>query len=122
VRILDRQANLLDAEQPAWADRRQWLVSDFWLPQSLAYAAVYLPAEQQPAFRRHWDERNRNVVAPKLTVLLDTPVQESAGLQQIRRAIVAQAGQPGQGPVLHLAGPASPDAIAEVLAAVESMR
>ena len=122
LRILDRRAEPLDAKRPAWADRTRWLVSDFWLPQSLAYAGVCLPAEQQRAFRSHWEQRNRTVVFPKLTVLLDVPVQGPSSREQVRRAIVTLACQPGQGPVLHLAGPSSPDALAEVLAAIDSMR
>jgi 2-amino-4-hydroxy-6-hydroxymethyldihydropteridine diphosphokinase len=122
LRILDRRADPLDAERPAWADRTRWSVSDFWLPQSLAYADVCLPAEQQLAFRSHWDQRSRTTVVPKLTVLLDTPAQRLSSLEPVRRAIVAQASRPGQGPLLHLTGPVSPDALAEVLAAVESMQ
>jgi 2-amino-4-hydroxy-6-hydroxymethyldihydropteridine diphosphokinase len=122
LRILDRRADQLDAERPAWADRTRLSVSNFWLAQSLAYAGVYLPPEQQLAFRSHWEQRNRTAVSPKLTVLLDAPAQGPSSLEQVRRAIVAQASQPGQGPVLHLAGPASLDAVAEVLAAIDSMQ
>ncbi len=122
LRIFDRRADRLDAERPAWADRTRWSVSDFWLSQSLAYVGVYLSAEQQLAFRSHWDRRNRTAVAPRLTVLLDAPAQGPSSLEQIGRAIVAQASQPGQGPMLHLAGPASPDVLTEVLAAIDSMQ
>jgi 2-amino-4-hydroxy-6-hydroxymethyldihydropteridine diphosphokinase len=122
LRILDRRADQLDAQQPRWADRTQWAVSDFWLPQSLAYAGVNVPAEQQPAFRSRWEQRKRTAVVPKLTVLLDLPAQGPSGLEQVRRAIVAQVSQPGQGPILQLTGPASPDALAEVLAAIDSMQ
>ena len=121
-RILDRRANRLDAAQPDWMDRTQWTVSDFWLPQSLAYADVYLPAEQQAAFHSHWEQRTRTTVVPKLRVLLDPPAQGASGVEPIRQAIVAQASQPEQGPLLRLTGPASPDAIAEVLAAIDSMQ
>jgi 2-amino-4-hydroxy-6-hydroxymethyldihydropteridine diphosphokinase len=121
-RILDGRMDLLDAELPGWADRTRWTVSDFWLPQSLAYAEGYLPAEQQAAFRSHWEQRTRTAVMPKLRVLLDPPAQEASGVEPIRRAIVAQASRPEQGPLLRLTGPASPDAIAEVLAAIASMQ
>jgi hypothetical protein len=120
LRIFDRRADPLDVGRPRWADRARWSVSDFWLPQSLAYAGVYLSAEQQLAFRSHWEQRNRTAVAPKLTVFLDAPAQGPSSLQQVHRAIVAQASQPGQGPVLQVAGPASPDVLAEVLAAIAS--
>ncbi len=122
LRILERRANQLDAERPRWADRTRWSVSNFWLAQSLAYAGVYLPPEQQMAFRSHWEQQNRTAVIPKLTVLLDAPPEGPASLEQVHRAIVAQASQPGQGPMLHLAGPASLDALAEVLAAIDSMQ
>ena len=121
-RILDGRVDLLDAEQPGWADRTRWTVSNFWVPQSLAYADVYLPAEQQAAFRSHWQQRTRTAVVPKLRVLLDRPDQGPSGVEPIRRAIVAEASQPGQGPLLRLTGPASPDAMAEVLAAIASMQ
>ena len=122
LRTLDQRADPLDAQRTGWADRTRWAVSDFWLPQSLAYAGVCLGAEQQTTFRKYWEQRNRTVVFPKLTVLLDLPAQAGSSAEQVRRAIVAQAGQPGQGPLLHLAGPVSPDAVAEVLAAIDSMR
>lgn len=122
LRILDRRADLLDAQRTEWADRTRWTVSDFWLPQSLAYAGVCLGAEQQTTFRNYWEQRNRTTVAPKLTVLLDLPARAELSVEQVRRAIVAQAGQPGQGPLLRLAGPVSLDVVAEVLAAIDSMR
>jgi 2-amino-4-hydroxy-6-hydroxymethyldihydropteridine diphosphokinase len=120
--FLDWRADQLDVPRSGWTDRTQWSVSDFWLPQSLAYAAVFLPADQQPAFRNHWEQRTRTAVVPKLTVLLGAPAQGPSTAEQVRRAIVAQASEPGRGPVLHLAGLASPDVLAEVLAAIDSMR
>ena len=99
----------------------RWSVSDFWWPQSLAYAGVCLPAQQQAAFRGHWEGRTRTVVVPKLTVLVDPPAERPSPWEQVRRAVAAQAGQPGQGPVLRLSGPAFLDALAEVLTAIESM-
>ena len=121
-RILEERLDLLDAEQPGWTDRTRLSVSDFWLPQALAYADVCLPAEQQAAYRSHWQQRTRAAVVPKLRVLLDPPGQGPSDVEPIRRAIVAQASQPGQGPLLRLTGPTSPDTIAEVLAAIASMQ
>ena len=86
------------------------------------------------------EDIRRTVIAPKLTVVLDAPVNglvermERQGppgerrliadaLERIRQAILTEACQPGRGPVLRLAGD-GPEQILleEVLGAVEAMR
>ena len=116
-----RRRRLAEAALPP-PDGSHWLVSDFWLPQSLASAGVWLPAEQRVAYGRAWEEARRTVPAPKLTVLLDPPSAMTVGSgETIRRAILQQAAQTGQGPIYRLTASSTADRLAEVLAAIESM-
>ncbi len=96
-------------------------VSDFWFDQSAAFARAWLPAEQLPAFlERVSSELRRDVVRPKLIVLLDAPAEELLArvrrrgracerrltrdqLDRIRQACCEQAGRPELGPVLYAA-------------------
>jgi 2-amino-4-hydroxy-6-hydroxymethyldihydropteridine diphosphokinase len=121
MQILDLRAKLLATQSAAETNRARWSVSDFWLPQSLAYAGVRLSAARQAAFRSYWEQRTGTALAPKLTALLDPAGQTTPGREEVRRAILAQARQPGQGPLLQLTGLTLSDAVAEVLAAIHSM-
>ncbi len=56
--------------------RHAWTVSDFWLDQSAAFAKVWLPADQWPAFLEQYAQLRQNVARPKLVVLLDAPAEE----------------------------------------------
>jgi 2-amino-4-hydroxy-6-hydroxymethyldihydropteridine diphosphokinase len=139
VHFLRQRAAQLSARDPAWSDRRQWTVSDFWFDQSWAFAGVWLPPPRREEFHHLWQEARRGVPRPKLTVLLDAPPEElharilSRGrpcerdlsieqLQQIRQAIRAQAAVADQGPLLELAGGTSATALDEVLAAMQAMQ
>jgi 2-amino-4-hydroxy-6-hydroxymethyldihydropteridine diphosphokinase len=132
-----QRARLLAADEAVWSDPR-WTVSDFWFDQSAAFARAWLPNEQRSAFLDQYEQLRRDVVRPKLIVLLDLPAAEllarvhSRGraceqhltveqLERIRQAMQEQATRPDLGPVLH-AGGDDPEAVfAEVLAAVRGM-
>lgn len=126
LEFLEERTRLLAAERSQWRTAGPW-ISDFWLGQCLAYAAVCLPRQQQAAFRQKWEEACGRVVAPKLIVLLapstePNPAQEQRRREQVRRAILAQTAQPGLGPVLRLTDLAPECAVAEIQAAIEAMR
>jgi 2-amino-4-hydroxy-6-hydroxymethyldihydropteridine diphosphokinase len=127
LEFLNERARLLAADLPRWSEAGRLWVSDFWFPQGLAYAGVWLPPVRL------------GVVEPKLTVLLDAPPERLAGrvrrrgrqgedrltqqrLERIRRAILREANRPGQGPLLRLAEDDPERILTEVLAAAEAMK
>jgi deoxyadenosine/deoxycytidine kinase len=122
----------------AFQDDTHWTVSDFWFDQSAAFARAWLPKEQLPAYLEQYEQLRRDVVRPKLIVLLDSSAEELlAGvcrrgracerqltveqLERIRKALREQAGGPDLGPVLHAGGDGPEAVFAEVLAAVRGM-
>ena len=137
LEFLDQRTRLLAADRPEWSKRRGLTVSDFWFDQSLAFASVWLPAERLSAYREAWTAARRQVARPRLTVVLDAPVEtmlerirrrgrpyeatlDAARLEQIRRAILDQLDRPDAGPQLRMSGE-DLDAVAdEVLAAAAS--
>jgi hypothetical protein len=154
ARLLDAKAEVLTAEK---GDRPhlceapfgpfrpmgpvpffRWVVSDFWFDQSAAFARAWLPEEQLPAYNEQYERLRRDVVQPKLIVLLDAPADQLlAGvrhrgreceqrltheqLERIRQEVRRQANRPGLGPVLQPAGDDMESILAEVLAAVRGM-
>ena len=138
LEFLHQRARLLAADSPEWSDEKRLALSDFWFDQSLAFARVWLPPEQLGAFHGHWEQARRGVVRPKLIVLLEVAAEElwrrvirrgrscERGLNQqrldeISQAILAQATQPDQGPVLQLAAEDPDRVFDDVRAAVEAM-
>jgi len=113
-------------------------VSDFWFDQSLAFARVWLPPPQFAAFRDRFEQARREVVRPKLVVLLDVsanemlarvrfrgrPYEQNLGVEQLdrlRRSVFDEAMRPGRGPVMRLENPTAEEARQEVVAAIGSM-
>jgi 2-amino-4-hydroxy-6-hydroxymethyldihydropteridine diphosphokinase len=138
LEFLHRRARLLAADAPEWSEDHRLAVSDFWFDQSLAFARVWLPGDQFEAFRRRWEQLQPGVVRPKLVVVLDVPAERlleriarrgrpaeqnlsQQQLERIRQAVLAQAAQPDQGPLLQLANDDFEEVLGEVLAAVEAM-
>ncbi len=139
LEFLRRRTEQLAAGHPRWLEPRRAWVSDYWFDQSLAFAAFWLPADLQLAYRRRWDESWPTVQKPKLIVLLDAPADELVArirrrqrpgeerldaptLDRLREAILALAARPKLGPVLR-APKASPEQVlAEAAAAIEAMQ
>jgi thymidylate kinase len=113
-------------------------VSDFWFDQSAAFARAWLEPDQFTTFERRFEEVRREVVRPKLLVLLDAPAEvlferirqrgrRGEGLLRldqlecIRQSILRQAAMPETGPTLKLFSCPAEDSLAEVMAAIESM-
>ncbi|NUQ64084.1 MAG: 2-amino-4-hydroxy-6-hydroxymethyldihydropteridine diphosphokinase [Pirellulales bacterium] len=132
-----QRADLLSAGRPGWQDRLT--VSDFWFDQSNAYASVWLAPDQFAEFREKWQAARRDVVKPKLIVLLHAPPEEFRAqierrgrtgerdlparvLEEVERAIRDEAARPDQGPVFLLPSGDIDQLLAETRAAVESMR
>jgi 2-amino-4-hydroxy-6-hydroxymethyldihydropteridine diphosphokinase len=139
IEFLRQRARLLAADRPGWSHRDRVAVSDFWFEQSLAFAGVWLPPSRLAEFEKLYDQASRNVVEPRLIVLLDAPVERllerirrrgrpgegtlaADVLQRIRDAILARARRPGVGPVLRVASEEPAAMLAEVVAAVESIK
>jgi deoxyguanosine kinase len=135
--FLRQRAGLLAADAAVWSDR-SWVVSDFWFDQSAAFARAWLSERQLPAFLEQYEQFRRNVVRPKLLVLLDSPADELLArvcrrgrvcerhlteeqLNRIRHAVREQAARPEVGPVLRADGADREAVFAEVLAAVRGM-
>jgi 2-amino-4-hydroxy-6-hydroxymethyldihydropteridine diphosphokinase len=143
LEFLDQRAKLLsDASQFATnalpANQRRWTVSDFWFDQSGAFARAWLPPERLPEFVARLHERHRNVVRPKLIVLLDAagdklvtrlhargrPCEQPLSQQQlerIREAILDEVSRPNFGPVLRLNSDDPETLFTETLAAIQAM-
>ncbi len=141
LEFLDQRVQLLAAVSSPSASglpggKTRWTVSDFWFDQSRAVARVWLPPEQRSALLERWRRQRGNVLGPKLVVLLDAPAEtlltrargrsceqqlREAQLEEIRQAILDEAGRPDVGPVLRLRSDDRRAVLAEVLAAVRAM-
>lgn len=117
---LERRAVVL--RRAAWPATDRWVVSDFWLGQSLALAAV---ANRPDEVRRRWEAWLPEVVPPKLLVVLLDASAAAAPPDDARRrlqeALVAAAGADHSGPKCVL--PADqPHLVDELTAALQAMR
>jgi 2-amino-4-hydroxy-6-hydroxymethyldihydropteridine diphosphokinase len=116
----------------------KWTVSDFWFDQSAAFARAWLPEEQLQAYLDQYEQLRRDVVRPKLIVLLDAPAEEllarvqnrgrgcerrltAEQLDRIRQTVREQAGRSELGPVLRASGDDREAVFTEVLAAIRGM-
>jgi len=139
LEFLSARKRLLDAGLARWSEPGKTWVGDFWFDQSLAFARVWLKPPQLARFEARWEDARKEVVAPKLLVLLDVPGEElfrrvqerarpyerglsEAQLDRIRRAVRELATRPGQGPLLRMTAPAPDEALEEVQAALAAMQ
>jgi 2-amino-4-hydroxy-6-hydroxymethyldihydropteridine diphosphokinase len=139
LEFLHERARLLADDDPRWSDAARPTVSDFWFDQSAAFARRWLPARRYREFLGLWQDARQGVVRPKLIVLLDVPADrmlerirrrgrpyecslEPKRLEQIHQAVLDQAEEPDQGPILRLTDEDPDTALAEVTAAMEAMR
>jgi len=120
-----RRARLLDAGLPQWRAPDRWVISDFWLDQSLAYARVRLASEHFEEFRRRWEQLAGSAMRPKLIVVLEPPADRGprgSGGVQLHQTILGEVRGPDRGPVLYGTGGALDGARQEVIAAIEAMQ
>ena len=94
-------------------------ISDFWLPQSVAYLAYHHDAETTGSLPAHVRQTFSAALQPKLRVLIDVTPDDPEGIQQRLRELALQ---PQQGPLLHLATADPEVLLQEVEAAIQSMR
>ena len=138
LRFLSQRGRMLDRAQ--WRDDDRWSISDFWWDQSLIDAGWRLPPGDMDHLEQRWQELDRQVVRPKLTVWLDPPVetllarlrlvdrQEQRSFdredrfERLRSRLRRQALCPGRGPLLHLTTADLDEAVGEVTAAIDAMR
>ena len=125
----DRLAHCLAAATGGLA-----IISDFWLDQGLVYARRRLDARSLIVFERAWQAARREVVQPKLLVLLDatpewmrTAEETRTGAtwdrqDSLRLELAHSAGLPGRGPLLKLDASDFEWAVAETSAALRAMR
>ncbi len=128
IEFVERRARLLAADR--WTEAESPWISDFWLEQSLAYAALN-PRGGSPDLVRGMLESSRGqVIAPKLLVIVDPPIEAAStptsatvfeSRAQMRVALVELATQPGRGPWLHLATADAAALLSETSAAIEAM-
>ena len=118
LEFVQRRAQRLAAARPEWQRKDVPTVSDFWFDQTAALARVWLTPEQWDVCRARWEQLRRGVVRPRLIVLLEATTEEWI---EGSRSILEEAQRPGQGPLLRLCSRDSDGAVAEVLAAMESM-
>jgi 2-amino-4-hydroxy-6-hydroxymethyldihydropteridine diphosphokinase len=113
-------------------------LSDFWFDEALAFADVWLPAEQHAEYHALFEQASANIVRPRLIVHIDVAPAEllqrisrrtgpdgcRVTEQQLQRhcdALLRLATRRGQGPLLRLCGDDLATALPEVRAAVEAM-
>jgi 2-amino-4-hydroxy-6-hydroxymethyldihydropteridine diphosphokinase len=137
LEFVDRRAEVLAGDAPDWTHNGP-AVSDFWFDQSAAFARAWLNESQWPLFSERWRLARERVVAPKLIVLLDAPVEalmerilrrgrpgeKDLSPQQVGRIqelIIDEASQTGLGPVLRTGGVDFEAAFNEVSAAMQAM-
>lgn len=134
IELLDRRQQLLSAAL-AEPDER-WLVSDFWLPQGLAYSAALLSPADAQLFAEYWDRQAPSMPAPRFTVALRAPVEtllerimksnvaltalDAERFRSIERAMRALAARPGWGPVLQVDARDPSQALIEIVAAAQA--
>ncbi|MGD9719981.1 MAG: 2-amino-4-hydroxy-6-hydroxymethyldihydropteridine diphosphokinase [Pirellulales bacterium] len=109
-----------------WASRDQLAVSDFSFDQTLAYAELALDAADLKTFERAFDQAARQVVLPKLLIVLDTPpalaASVDAAVPRLREKLLALAARRGRGPVLAIGSEDRDGQFAEASAALAAMQ
>ena len=75
LEFLKQRARQLAASDVTWTRQDQPTVGDFWFEQSPAFASVWLPADQWPAYQARCEEARRTVVRPRLTALIHAPLE-----------------------------------------------
>lgn len=106
---------------PSQGDQSTFAVSDFWFEQSLVDARQSPVGCDLEAFEQSFHDACREVVSPKLLVLLEfSPI--SPAIEPRQTALLKQASMPDRGPVLRLDATDRTTAVVEVTAAIEAMR
>jgi 2-amino-4-hydroxy-6-hydroxymethyldihydropteridine diphosphokinase len=138
IKCLRRRARQLADRLANQAKDRLYVISDFWFDEPRAAVLAQLEPVHLPDSFRRWEHLARRVPPARLVVLLDAPVKEACSQlgyppgSRCRGAAIALAGEyrdylrrqlrrSDVGPVLRITDPDSPEAIAEVAAAIQAM-
>jgi len=139
LELLHRRVQSLATESSVWQASANLWVSDFWLDQCLAFAGVWLPVDRWTAVAARLIEAAREVVRPKLIVLVDRPTDELLArigalsdatarrwtrepLDRLREALAQCVREPDVGPVMRLTDQPPELMLREILAAAEAMK
>ncbi len=131
IQFLRHRTRALEAG--SWPDRRGLAVSDFYFDQCLAYARVALDDDQYATFYQAWVAARKEVVPPKLLVVLGTPAgmsarptehehQSTPGADRLQDELSRLAARGGLGPVLYAGGGDAQARFDEVSAAIAAMQ
>jgi hypothetical protein len=129
IQFLDRRTRLLD--RGAWPDPRQWVISDFYLDQCLAYGRIELDLSGYERLREAWSAAQESVVLPKFLMVIDEPAATDPAIstscnvpisaERLKEELGALAARRGIGPVLHAAGMDEAARVDELVAAIVAM-
>lgn len=70
IEWLEFLAELLVRDHPRWTTGR-WVISDFWLPQCLAWAEALPGQETEKDLQRLWNRVHHSTMSPKLLILFE---------------------------------------------------
>ncbi len=98
-----------------------WLISDFWLDQSRAWAAR-LDTVGQEAVLSAWQQAQSETVRPKLLIVLAAPPASSREMLRLADELDALSRQPNVGPVLRLRADDREAELREAEAALRAMQ
>ena len=111
---------MLKLDAAGWPATTQAAISDFWLEQSAAYAAIRLAADDLADFEAALRKAQSVAMPPKLLAVLCTSGQGEH--DEIGRAIADRAGATKCAPTLLLAADDQQRAFEEIHAAIEAMQ
>jgi 2-amino-4-hydroxy-6-hydroxymethyldihydropteridine diphosphokinase len=134
IQFLRRRESALEAG--SWPDRRLLAVSDFYFDQCLAYARMALDDNDYATFYQAWVAARKEVVPPKLLVVLGTPAGMPArqiehehqprvgvpGTDRLQDELSRLAARGGLGPVLYAGGGDPQARFDEISAAIAAMQ
>jgi 2-amino-4-hydroxy-6-hydroxymethyldihydropteridine diphosphokinase len=121
IEFLRARKKLLASQN--WNAFGSWMVSDFWLGQSLAYAKARLTSEAARSVELEVSGAETSFPPPKLTVLLPAPFASADDRGRRLEVELEAAFQVADlGPVLRLPAGDLPRAELELAAALEGMR
>ncbi|MCA9144289.1 MAG: 2-amino-4-hydroxy-6-hydroxymethyldihydropteridine diphosphokinase [Planctomycetales bacterium] len=100
IEFISRRSVLLQTDVPT--KRERYLISDFWLGQSLAYA-THLSTEHYQQLKQALHDSSPDTISPKLIVLVELGAGDADNsYDTIQRNLGELLRQPGQPPILRL--------------------
>jgi 2-amino-4-hydroxy-6-hydroxymethyldihydropteridine diphosphokinase len=116
LECLRRRARALAVGNPRWPQPPRYTVSDFWFDETRALALSRIAECEPSRVFRLWRRLKPRVASPRLIVWLDVPAPTG-----LRRDFQRQLHRRDVGPVLRIEDPQSPEALDEVVAAIQAM-